>query len=170
MKRVLEIGFGAALIALLATSASGAGGLDLGSLPVHAERGRAAALREQLPEARTVVIVIDVGAARSARWLDELADTGFNGNGALIVQVGQIGSQQRISRQRDRLRNARWAGAPLGSTLEHLEASALPAIYGVDAAGIVQWRLPTSGRRSDEIALRISDWLNHEPRPAPGSE
>lgn len=160
----------AACAVALAAAAASAAELDLSALPLHPERGRALALRERLPEARSIVMLIDARRTETARWLDELADSGYTGAGSVIIVVGEAASGERVGRQRQRLGVARWASAPLNSTLAHLDTSALPAIYGIDAEGLVQWRLPVSGRRADEIALRITDWLQHEPRAAPDSK
>ena len=161
---------GAALTVLLAADVSYAADLNLAGLPLHAERGRARALRERLPEARSIVMLIDARRTQTARWLDELAESGFTGAGSVIIVVGETTSGERVGRQRLRLSAASWASAPLNTTLAHLDTSTLPAIYGIDAEGFVQWRLPVSGRRADEIALRIRDWLQHEPRSAPESK
>ncbi len=170
MNLLRSIAIGAALTVLLIADASDAAELNLAGLPLHAERGRARALRERLPQARTIVMLIDARRTQTARWLDELADSGFTGAGSVIILVGETTSGERVGRQRVRLGSANWASAPLNSTLAHLDTSTLPAIYGIDAEGLVQWRLPVSGRRADEIALRITDWLQHEPRAAPDSK
>lgn len=159
MKKAARLLASAALLAVSVSASAKAGASIAEKLTVNDGRRKPISLGKLLPNKRTVLLVIDPNASSSHEFLNDLRATGYDGHGAMVLELASEDPNAMAGTLVERLPGAEWVSGSMRESLESLRLSGTPAIYGLDDRHEISWRRMARSGEADTLALRILNWV-----------